>query len=148
MNAAHKKKLAALILERLASDQRKMVWTRGELDKLDLSILGAWLDALTKNGFDFVVRHRSKQGKLQVTRKRRGLNAWSIVPGCGGPRWKYDPVPKAKGKIHLNLLSFCRSWEPNDQRCWKQVWVALDKGTAMKALVLGYFPEPVREQTA
>jgi hypothetical protein len=143
MQEEQKKKLAALILERLASDQRKMVWTRGELDKLDLSILGAWLEALTKNGFDFVVRHRSKQGKL------RSLNARSIVPGCGGPRWKYDPVPKAKGKIHLNLLSFCRwrGWAVHS-RCWKQVWVALDKETAVKALVLGYFPEPVREQTA
>jgi hypothetical protein len=111
-------------------------------EEMDLSMIDRTLVILSGIGFETVVRHRSRQGERYYNRRRHPSHR------VGEARFKYDPVPSAQGKIHVLFATFRRAWEPNDQNYWKQVWVALDKETAMKALVLGYFPEPVREQTA
>jgi hypothetical protein len=131
MNATHKKKLAALILER--ANAHDFVWLT---DKMDLSMIDRTLEILARNGLEAVVRHRSRQGEHYYNRRRHPSHR------VGEARFKYDPVPSEQGKIHVLVATFYRAWEPHDQNYWKQVWVALDKETATKALVLGYFPTP------
>jgi hypothetical protein len=133
MNATHKKKLADLIVDRLG-----MFKNLGGTKRIDLHLLNRTLDALAKNGLETVVRHRSRQGEHYYNRRRKYPHQRR-----GEARFKYDPAPKAKGKINLNLLMFYDLDNPAEQRFWKQVWVSLDKETALKMLVLGFLPETI-----
>jgi hypothetical protein len=138
VNATQKKKLAGLILERLRSGVPTHSTILRRTETVDLQFLGLIVEALASKGFEPVVRSRSRQGKRSYNRRRKPHER------AGEARFKYDPAPKDKeGKVHFNLLTCCRYFEPNDERYWKQIWVSLDKETALKMLVLGFLPETI-----
>jgi len=136
MNSAQKKKLAALVLERLRAaglqtSSHILRWT----ETISIGQLGPTLDLLARNGFEAVTRHRSRQGERHYNKRRPRHQR------AGLARFKYDPAPRDnKGRIHLNLLTCCSYHDANGGEKWEQVWVALDKDTAMKMLVLGTLP--------
>jgi len=130
MQEAQKKKLVALVLERLVLPSVP-VGLDGRMDRV---YLGRALDLLGME-FDVVVRYRRRQGERYYN-KHRPLHQRS-----GEARFKYDPAPKDnQGRIHLNLLNCYSYWEPKNQEHWTQVWIGLDKDMAMKMLVLGTLP--------
>jgi hypothetical protein len=115
MEEAQKKKLVDLIVERLAEDGAATT-TVGAIHYVDLQFLDRTLEALARNGFESLVRHKWKKGMRP--------QLWEM--------------PKDQGsRIHLNLVTVLN---PRNRNHWKQVWVALEKDTAMKILVLGTFP--------
>jgi len=140
MNAAQKKKISNLILERLRT--AGVVTCSSVLHRTQTipnSILAKTLETLASDGLEAVVRQRRRQGERYYSRSRK-------YPRLGEARFKYDPVPKAQGKIYMYLLTSCWYGDPNQQSSWKQVWAALDKETAMKALVLEYLPDLIQMQ--
>jgi hypothetical protein len=123
MDETQKKKIAGLILERLVADGCDWMMGATHIGFISSKKLDQTLDMLVGNGFEAVLRHKSRR-----------------VPGRSDLYW--DPMPEEKeGKIKLNLLISCMGSNPKNQKHWKQVWIYLDKETAMKILVLGFFPE-------
>jgi len=137
MNSAQKKKLAALVLERLRTadllELLQLILPR--TDTIPIDHLGPTLDLLARNGFETVVRHRSRQGERHYNKLRPRHQRFGLA------RFKYDPAPRDnQGSIHLNLLTCCSYYDANGGDKWAQVWIRMDKDTAMKILVLGTFP--------
>jgi hypothetical protein len=121
MDETQKKKLADLIVSRLAADGAATA-TDGYRHYVDLQFLDRTLEGLTRNGFEPIVRHKWRKGM---------------------PRRMWE-MPKDHGEmIYLKLVMVL---SPRYRDNWKQVWVALDKEIALKMLVLGTF-HPVPETT-
>jgi hypothetical protein len=115
MQEAQKKKLVDLIVRRLAEDGAATA-TVGAIHYVDLEFLDRTLEALARNGFESLVRHKWRKGmKPQL---------WAL------------PVDQGS-RIYLNLVTVLNQRNRNH---WKQVWICLDKDMAMKMLVLGTFP--------
>jgi hypothetical protein len=89
-------------------------------------------------GFETLVRCRSRQGERYYNKSRPRHQR------SGEARFKYDPAPKDKGgKIYLLIVTGISYHDTNGGDEWKQVWVSLDKETALKMLVLGFLPETI-----
>jgi len=115
MQEAQKKKLVNLIVGRLAEDGAAAA-TVGSIHYVDTQFLDRTLEALARNGFESLVRHKWRKGMQP--------QLWLV------------PVDQG-GKIYLNLVTVLNQRNKNH---WKQVWICLDKDMAMKMLVLGTFP--------
>jgi hypothetical protein len=115
MQEAQKKKLVDLIVRRLAEDGAATA-TVGAIHYVDLEFLDRTLEALARNGFESLVRHKWRKGMQP--------QLWAL------------PVDQG-GKIYLNLVTVLNRRNRNH---WKQVWICLDKDMATKMLVLGTFP--------
>jgi hypothetical protein len=141
MNATQKKKLADLILERLRAAglyTKTVVLLRGRVETTHWGFLKQALELLAGNGFETLVRCRSRQGERYYNRRRPPSQR------SGEARFKYDPAPKDKGgKIYLPVVTCISYHDANGGDEWKQIWISLDKEIALKMLVLGFLPETI-----
>jgi len=136
MNSAQKKKLAALVLERLReAGLQTSSHILPRTDTISIGQLSPTLELIARNGFEAVVRSRSRQGERYYNKRRPRHQR------AGLARFKYDPAPRDnQDRIHLNLLTCCSYYDANGGEKWEQVWICLDKDMAMKMLVLGTLP--------